>query len=261
MTIYLPLHIISVLLLVALLLFVPPGAGCVISGTDSGYCTKKYLPSTYGDDTEAIATARSQWDCRDDAECLPFCGKYVATYPLCLPRTDGIALSADQNFPNGRFESFNTLTKDKWIEETALATIASNPELFSIADCQDSYKRYICYLNYPRCDDNEESLPLCSSACENFVAACGLDKKLRSFCTNDATGTTVSSDGGTVPTTIAFPGQPFAANKFLPKSRGQHDLVCTPSVKNGSSDGRRRWWLLIVIGSSSLLLLAPLVGK
>lgn len=186
----------------------------------------------------------------------------MATYPLCLPKTDGVALPPDHNFPNGRFESFNALAKDKWIEETALATIASNAELFSInADCQDSYKRYVCYLNYPRCDDNEESLPLCSSVCLNFVAACGLDKDLRSFCTNNTAGTTVSSDGGTLPITTAFPWQPFAANKFLPKSRGQPDLVCTPSVKNGSPDGRKRWWLLTVIGSSSSLLLLTLVGK
>ena len=250
------------LLLAALLLSLWPGAGCVISGTDSGYCTKKYLPSTYGDNVGAIATARSLWDCRDDTECIPFCGRYVATYPLCLPRTDDVALPADQNFPKGRFENFNTLTKDMWIEETALATIANNPDLFSTnTDCQDSYKRYICYLNYPRCDDYEESLPLCSSVCENLLAACGLDKEeLRSFCTNDATGTTVLSDGGTLPITTSFPGQPFVANKFLPKSRGQPDLVCTPSVKNGLPAGGRRWWLVAVIGSSSSLLLAHITG-
>ena len=252
------LHTTSVLL-IFLLLSVRPGAGCVISGTDSGYCTKAYLPSTYGEDIKAIERARSLWDCRDDAECIPFCGKYVATYPLCLPRVDNVA--PDQNFPKGRFgESFNTLTKDMWIEETALATIASNPELFSTnADCQDSYKRYICYLNYPRCDDNENSLPLCSSVCENFVAACGLDN-YKEFCTNDAAGTSVSTDGATSPITTGFPGQPFVANKFLPKSRGQPDLVCTPSVKNGSPGGGRRWWLVAVIGSTSSLLLAHITG-
>ena len=248
-------HATSLLLLLSSLLFVRPGVGCFISGTDSGYCTKKYLPSTYGDDVEAIETARSMWNCHDGPNCIPFCGRYVSTYPLCLPKTDGVALPADQHFPNGRFDNYIALTKDCWIRGTAMSTIGSNPGLFSTnADCQDSYTRYLCYLNYPRCDDKEKSLPLCSSVCENFIKSCGLDSSLRSICDNGAAGTTVSGDGATVPITTTFPGQPFATNKFLPKSRGQPDLVCTPSVKNSSSGGRKRWWLLSVMGSALLLL-------
>lgn len=41
-------------------------------------------------------------------------------------------------------------------------------------DCQNAFKNYMCYLNFPRCDDEERSLILCRTVCENFVKACNV---------------------------------------------------------------------------------------
>ena len=147
------MHILGFLLFGLLLL--QRGFSCVISGTDSGTCSKRYLPSTYGNDVSAIDTARSLWDC-EGRDCLPFCGKFVASYEICLPKSDGVPLPPDQNFPNGRFHhTTSTYYKDSWVKKTALETIANKQGL----DCQEAYKRYLCYANFPRCDENEYRFP------------------------------------------------------------------------------------------------------
>ena len=43
---------------------------------------------------------------------------------------------------------------------------------------KDAYKRYFCWVNFPRCDEFEETLPMCQSVCENFFRVCGYDNDL-----------------------------------------------------------------------------------
>jgi hypothetical protein len=40
------------------------------------------------------------------------------------------------------------------------------------ADCQNAYKNYLCWLNFPRCNDESESLIMCRSVCENYFKSC-----------------------------------------------------------------------------------------
>jgi len=152
--------ILANLLLVAQLSF-----GCVIHNSNSGVCTKKYLPVS--DDLQ-VEEAKARWQ-----EDLPFCGKYVGNYysPCvpAMPTTDWTAL--DANFPEGRLalsdgdnahpeDVYSIKSKDKWIEETVMSTIASRIELekqqgsrrhyFKNKDCQEAYGRYLCWLNFPR---------------------------------------------------------------------------------------------------------------
>ena len=47
-----------------------------------------------------------------------------------------------------------------------------------ITDCEKSFRRYICYLNFPRCDAEKNSLIMCRSVCENYMRACSC---LRTF--------------------------------------------------------------------------------
>ena len=183
----------------------------------------------------------------------------MASYPLCLPKSDGVSLPPDQNFPHGRFNNHTTGTyhKDSWAKQKALETIANKPDLFAAnLDCRESYKRYLCYVNFPRCDENELSLPMCSSVCENFMRACGLDKELRSFCEagdHPRPSSAVAVTGGDKgeeelpPVTTAFPGQPFVENKWRGRGRGQPDIVCTPSVKSGgfAEKGAPMRWLVV----------------
>lgn len=43
-------------------------------------------------------------------------------------------------------------------------------------ECQEAYKSYFCYINFPRCDEAQNSLRLCRSACESFFRACRYPK-------------------------------------------------------------------------------------
>ena len=45
-------------------------------------------------------------------------------------------------------------------------------------DCIDAFKRYMCSINFPRCDENEESLGTCESTCMNLFYTCGFSKDL-----------------------------------------------------------------------------------
>ena len=42
-----------------------------------------------------------------------------------------------------------------------------------ISDCELAYRNYFCYMNFPRCNAEDESLVLCKSVCENLMRACG----------------------------------------------------------------------------------------
>lgn len=43
---------------------------------------------------------------------------------------------------------------------------------FENEDCVNAYKNYFCWLNFPRCNDEDRSLIMCRSACENFFDSC-----------------------------------------------------------------------------------------
>lgn len=159
---------------------------CHIHGTDSGLCSFRYMPSTYLNETvnekKAREIARSQWangtegPCMNGEgdHCMPFCGKYIAAYyPVCVPKSQ--AINGDHNFPNGRFKYHTIQSKDRWVERTVASTIEqriavetnktarklgvdehgqpgkTKVRFYKNRDCQEAYKRYFCYLNFPRC--------------------------------------------------------------------------------------------------------------
>ena len=39
-------------------------------------------------------------------------------------------------------------------------------------DCETAFRNYFCFLNFPRCDDENKTLPMCRSACINLMRAC-----------------------------------------------------------------------------------------
>jgi hypothetical protein len=103
--------------------------------------------------------------------------------------------------------------------------------------CQEAYKSYFCYLNFPRCDEAQNSLLLCRSACNNFFQACRYPKA-------DASGNMSlgmwrcgeerfsggyiaevsqqkDSKGAPIYYRAPFPGLPFASNA---------PGACTPGV-------------------------------
>jgi hypothetical protein len=105
-------------------------------------------------------------------------------------------------------------------------------------DCEAALSRYMCWVNFPRCDEFDESLPMCVSACENFIRVCGYSASYQMCGIMEADigwERHVHLNGNETPiTSDYFPGQPFKKNEFFPNS-DVPKAVCTPSIKGASS--------------------------
>lgn len=146
---------------VMLLLLPSVSQGCFIQGHDSGECLE---PEEFRADME-------------------FCGNVVA-YRACVPKE------------NPLWPKHDVFHKDKWVAEMYSHIVServrheTNETLqdagvnelgeegeveirfFENPDCQNAFKNYFCWLNFPRCDSEDASLILCRSACENLMDAC-----------------------------------------------------------------------------------------
>lgn len=153
-------------------------SACYVQNTDSGVCTTKYLPASSS--LEDIERARERWTAD-----LPFCGRYIASYYApCVPGRPTDAWTApDPHFPEGRLADpdderddarYSVRSKDRWVERMVTGTIAARIErekelgsrhyhYFRNEDCQEAYARYACWVNFPRCDEFDQSLPVCQS--------------------------------------------------------------------------------------------------
>ncbi|CAN0246492.1 unnamed protein product, partial [Discosporangium mesarthrocarpum] len=156
--------------------------GCRIHGADIGYCE----PSYYDDPDFREANT-------------PFCSNFIK-YPVCVPKYD--PLPPSREFENGRWFNNTAYEKDKWVEQYYNLVVENRlivegnktlqklgideygnkgspvPRFTDTYDCQRSYKAYMCYINFPRCDDEGESTVTCRSACENLMVACQNQKDL-----------------------------------------------------------------------------------
>ena len=186
------------LLVITLLLTIQSTFGCRIHNSNSGVCTKKYLPTST--ELDAIEEAKTRWQAD-----LPYCGRFVASYySPCVPSKPTDAwIAPDANFPNGRLaasdqknvvgvigggdeeEDVHSIrNKDAWVEQTVTRTIQARIDLekqqgsshyhyFRNKDCQEAYARYTCWLNFPRCSDEfDETLPMCQSGESHSLVRC-----------------------------------------------------------------------------------------
>lgn len=115
-----------------------------------------------------------------------------------------------------------------------------------ITDCERSFRQYMCYLNFPRCDDEDKSLILCRSACENLMRACHYQKDMQrcgpSEWVNGVDGPeipTLDDETGLYDVRIRgfFPGQPFRdyeeeCTESINGKECEATVVCTPSLVN-----------------------------
>lgn len=167
---------------------------------------------------------------------MPFCGKYVNSYPVCVPGSSTSPsvpewLSSDAN------EDLDAIrAKDSWVEQETAKTIAEKIEQERLLgkshysrnkDCQDAYAAYTCWLNFPRCDEFQESLPLCQSACQNMFRVCNFEQDLWR-CDED-----IIEGNDEWDVKAFFPGQPFRKNEF--ERGGEPKAVCTPSIRGSAS--------------------------
>lgn len=100
---------------------------------------------------------------------------------------------------------------------------------------KDAYKQYFCWVNFPRCDEFEETLPMCQSVCENFFRVCGFDEDLW-MCKN-IIDNEFDIESKSIDTKLSyFPGEPFKKNEYEAKKRSSIPKeVCTPSIKGSAS--------------------------
>lgn len=75
-------------------------------------------------------------------------------------------------------------------------------------DCVESWRRFLCYLNFPRCDTQQESLMLCRSVCVNFFKACKYPKDMERCVPQNGKATNVASAAAALkPTAINLGAQ------------------------------------------------------
>jgi len=202
-------------------------AGCAIQGYDSGECQ-----------------ARDEYEFQ-----MPFC-QDVVRYSACVPRYQPL-------YPNHTLAA-----KDAWVSSThagiidarqraeknqTLRQLGTNENgipgevverFFENEDCIGAYKNFICWLNFPRCDEEGRSLVLCMSVCENYFRSCRYPEEMwRCYEPSFYGGKSpeedvdVDEDGLPIYWRAPFPGQPYRENEF--DESGGAVAVCTPSLLNG----------------------------
>lgn len=244
---------------------------CVIAGADTGWCD----PELY----ESEPYRRGQ---------MGFCADLVSGYIPCVPKEQ--ALPPTREFPLGRFLNHSTYLKDQWVEEMYKEVVRTRegyeaskvlkkagvdenglvgkvyPRFKKHKDCYDAYKAYMCWANFPRCDDRGRSLPMCTSVCLNFFKACGYELDMvRCGPSEYFNGYEPEKPH---PETKQYlrdfmPGQPFRENEFTKKRqpgipRNTPIPVCTPSIKNSGAVVKPNPWtfamgslITILIGFST----------
>lgn len=236
-------------LLLFVLTFISSVHPCNLHGADSGYCTD-------------LTRNQENWK----EEYMPFCQHAVA-YPACIPKEQ--SLPPSREFPDGRWSNITLKVsqKDKWIEEMFKLHIFERENIekskdlrskqinewgdegkvverfYKNHDCQDAFRNYFCWINFPRCDIRgaaQETFPTCKSACENFFIACQYDRDLwrcgkskwfNGYAPEQPIADPIS--GSVTYLRDYFPGQPFRANKFSLK--GNDLVVCTPSIQGSAN--------------------------
>lgn len=149
------------------LLTAPPVRSCLIAGADTGSCT----------------------DPTDFDLLIPFC-KSVVPYTACLPRYQSLwynhsALAKDKFVE----QMFTKIATQRKMYETNTTFLDKNtdewggsheivPRFVENPDCENAFRNYFCWMNFPRCDAEGRSLLLCRSVCENYMKACQLSKDL-----------------------------------------------------------------------------------
>lgn len=218
--------------------------GCRLHGTESGICVnpddKKWGPF---------------------ADVMPFCGASnidgdppPVTYRACLPLKS--ALSPGNHTVNKKDlwvkEFYNRILEEREMHERNEtledAEINELGEAGGVAyrftehkgrnDCKNAFKNFFCWMNFPRCDEEDHTLMMCRSACENLHKSCGYDKDMYRCGDPEYLYGYVGESpwaetelGKEVFFRYPYPGAPFRDNQF---EDGEPVISCTPSLRNAA---------------------------
>ncbi|CAD7923839.1 unnamed protein product [Amoebophrya sp. A120] len=105
---------------------------------------------------------------------ISFCRSRVC-YDACVPPIQYIhpewTLREKDRLVEKRFKA---LIEERIRREVNASVDPEVPMLFTYnADCIEAFKDALCYLNFPKCGCAQESLPMCTSVCNNYYTACG----------------------------------------------------------------------------------------
>ena len=233
---------------------------CYIQGQDSGECVV----------AEELGPS------------IPFCAEYI-TYTACAPKyqrtwwnfttsakdawvkklTNKVVqerkrhemnLTLRENGMNEHGDN-NPITRMFWngnYDDPDGLKFAQNKGGQDLSNCEYAYKRYMCYMNFPRCDDEGKSLILCRSVCENYANACGISKDLNRCGPNEFYGAEEPEISELYPETKEeslfirgmWPGWPFRDYQEMglqPDENGnlimsfEPIIRCTPSIQGVAS--------------------------
>lgn len=145
------------------------------------------LPANSGHRTGVCASDAEEF--RDE---LKFC-RDVVRYRACVPARqplwaawnaaakDALLAQLYKDMVEARIAKEVNVTPDLYVEIHYM----SNP------DCVASLRNVLCWHNFPKCDDANQSLPLCRSSCEQYYSNCRYEENLLDACSPEA----VKKDG------------------------------------------------------------------
>jgi len=238
---------------------------CRIHGTESGICVnpddRKFGPFS---------------------DVMKFCGgvgidglpppvSYRACIPLASSLSGNHTVSTKDNWVKEFFDRIvaeriahegNGTLEDAEINELGEAGGVAQrlTEHAGAGDCLNAYKNMFCWVNFPRCDEEDHTLMMCRSACENLHKSCGYDKEmwrcgepeyLYGYTGEAAYGVTLLKKE--VYFRYPYPGAPFRDNIF---KDGEPVIACTPSLKNGAGRAGGASHIAWLLGSAVAVLLA-----
>ena len=252
---------------------------CYIAGTDSGTCYQVFETNAGVQTNVFDEGCNPTVEGKATGQCNLFCGEILSEMQtICVPRLD-------PTFANHTYQNKDAWVKDMFyrivnerkalemnetLEDMQIDEYGNEGEVVQrfwngdaedpdglkfiarkggteITDCEKSFRRYMCYLNFPRCDDEKNSLIMCRSVCENYMRACQIPQWLHrcgeAKYMYDSTPEKPNQNPNTLKFDMyyraPFPGAPF-------RDYEEDDSVdpvrviprCTPSVKGDGGGGR-----------------------
>lgn len=104
---------------------------------------------------------------------LKFCRSRVC-YDACVPVKQYLLPDWNLRAKDLLVEKLFKNLVEKRIEREVNDSDIITPSYFTYnPDCIEAFKDALCYLNFPKCGCRQESLPLCTSVCQNYYKSCG----------------------------------------------------------------------------------------
>lgn len=248
---------------------------CVIAGTDSGSCYNVFETNAGIQTNVFDEGCNPTVDGKATGQCSLFCGEFLSEMgSICVPRLDPtfanhtyqnkdawvkdmVTRITDERKALEMNETIQSMSVDEYGNEGEVVQRFWNGDVedpdgikfvardggSEITDCEKSFRRYMCYLNFPRCDAEKNSLILCRSVCENYMRACSIPQWLHRCGDAKYMYASEAEKPTQNPSTLnfdmyfraPFPGSPFRDYeedtsvdpvRVVPR--------CTPSVKGAS---------------------------